>query len=118
MRLGLVGSVLAGLGVAAGAFGAHGLRDRLDAGSIATFETAVRYQLVHSLALVVAAQRAANAPAARFAGYAFGVGILLFSGSLYALALGAPHAVGFVTPLGGLSFIDGWALLAASFRTG
>jgi len=114
MRLGLVGSVLAGLGVAAGAFGAHGLRDRLDAGSIATFETAVRYQLVHSLALVVAAQRAANAPAARFAGYAFGVGILLFSGSLYALALTGSHGLGRVTPVGGVLFLAGWAVLAVA----
>ena len=118
MRLGALGAILAGLAVAAGAFGAHALHGRLDAHSIETFETAVRYQLVHSLALVVAYQRATSVPAARHAGYAFAIGILLFSGSLYALALGAPHAVGFVTPVGGLSFIAGWALLAASFRAG
>ena len=117
MRLGLIASLLAGLGVAAGAFGAHGLRGRLDPGSIATFETAVRYQLVHALALFVASQRGAQAPAARGAGFAFTLGILLFSGSLYALALGAPRAVVIITPFGGLSFLVGWALLAWSFRT-
>ena len=116
MRFGLIASVLAGLGVAAGAFGAHGLRDRLDAGSMAIFETAVRYQLIHALALFVAGQRSAQVPAARGAGLAFALGILLFSGSLYALALGAPRAVGIITPFGGLSFLTGWALLAWSFR--
>ena len=116
MRFGLLGAVFAGLGVAAGAFGAHGLRDRLDAGSLATFETAVRYQLIHALALLVASQRSTQAPAARGAGLAFAIGILLFSGSLYALALGAPRAIGIITPFGGLSFLAGWALLAWSYR--
>src|SRR5215510_7119411 len=100
MRQGLVGALLAGLGVAAGAFGAHALRDRLDERSIATFETAVRYQLVHGLALIVASQRSPQSPTARYAGVAFAAGIVLFSGSLYALALGAPHGVGIVTPFG------------------
>jgi uncharacterized membrane protein YgdD (TMEM256/DUF423 family) len=120
MRLGMVGALLGAAAVAAGAFGAHGLRDRLDVGSLATFETAVRYQLVHAIALVVTAQRAAQRPtrAASLAGALFVAGMLLFSGSLYALALGAPRVVGVITPFGGLSFIAGWAALAASFREG
>ena len=116
MRLAMTGALLAGLGVAAGAFGAHGLRDRLDAGSMSTFETAVRYQLVHGLALLIASQRSAQAPAARYAAVAFVAGILLFSGSLYALALGAPRALGMITPFGGLAFIGGWIALAVSYR--
>jgi uncharacterized membrane protein YgdD (TMEM256/DUF423 family) len=116
MRFALVACVLAGLGVAAGAFGAHGLRDRIDAGSMSAFETAVRYQLVHSLALLVSSQRSPQPPAARWAGFAFAFGILLFSGSLYALALGAPRGLGMITPFGGLAFIAGWIALAASYR--
>jgi len=117
MRLGTVGALLAGLGVGAGAFGAHGLRDRLDPASMATFETAVRYQMIHGLAVLIAAQRSGHTPgpAARNAGIFFTAGIVLFSGSLYALALGAPRAVGVITPFGGLSFLVGWALLALSF---
>jgi uncharacterized membrane protein YgdD (TMEM256/DUF423 family) len=120
MRLGVVGALAGAVAVAAGAFGAHGLRDRLDAASLATFETAARYQLVHALALIVAAQRAAQRPgrAASLAGGLFVAGMLLFSGSLYALALGSPRIVGLITPFGGLSFIAGWLALAASFLAG
>jgi len=119
MRLGVVGASLAGLGVAAGAFGAHGLRDRLDPASLATFETGARYQLIHGLAVLVAVGRDAHTPGptARNAGISFVLGIVLFSGSLYALALGAPRGVGLVTPLGGLSFLAGWALLALSYAS-
>jgi len=120
MRLGMLAAVLAGLAVAAGAFGAHALRGRLDPAASNTFETAVRYQLVHTLALLFASERAKreSSAAARNAALAFIAGIVLFSGSLYVLALGGPHEVGFITPLGGLSFLAGWALLAVSYRTG
>jgi uncharacterized membrane protein YgdD (TMEM256/DUF423 family) len=120
MRLGVVGAICGGVAVAAGAFGAHGLRDRLDPASMAAFETAVRYQLVHTLALVFVAQRISQHPSrsASAAGGLFAAGIVLFSGSLYALALGAPHVVGLVTPFGGLAFIAGWVALAVSFRAG
>ena len=120
MRLGVVAALLGALAVAAGAFGAHALRDRLEPAAINTFETAVRYQLVHTIALIVTAQRKGQHPgrAASLAGGLFLAGILLFSGSLYALAFGAPHAVGAITPFGGLAFIAGWVALAVSFRAG
>ncbi len=104
--------------MAAGAFGAHALRDRLDPGSLATFETAARYQLVHALAAAFAADRATRdggAGSAR-AATAFLVGIALFSGSLYVLALGGPRLVGAITPVGGVAFMTGWVMLAMGFR--
>jgi uncharacterized membrane protein YgdD (TMEM256/DUF423 family) len=119
MRLGMVGALLAGLAVAAGAFGAHGLSGRLDARALAAFETAARYQLVHALAIVLAAERAARAPSrtAAIAGNVFIAGILLFSGSLYARTLGGPEWLAMMTPFGGLTFMAGWVVLAASYRT-
>ncbi len=116
--LGVAASLLAGLAVAAGAFGAHGLRGRLDPAALITFETAARYQLIHALAAAFAADRAGRqggAMAAR-AGGAFVAGIALFCGSLYVLALGGPRIAGAITPLGGLAFMIGWLLLALSFR--
>jgi uncharacterized membrane protein YgdD (TMEM256/DUF423 family) len=117
MRLAIVGALCGAVAVAAGAFGAHGLRDRLDPASMSAFETAVRYQLVHTLALIVAAQRSKQHPgrAASMAGGLFAAGIVLFSGSLYALALGAPRIVGLVTPFGGLALIAGWVALAVGY---
>jgi len=117
MRLGAMGSVLGALAVAAGAFGAHALRGRLDPSAMATFETAVRYHLIHAVAVLLAAERARAAPKpAGAAGALFVLGILLFSGSLYALAMGSPRWLGAVTPFGGLAFMLGWLLLAASYR--
>jgi len=120
MRLGVVGAICGGVAVAAGAFGAHGLRGRLDEAAVSAFETAARYHLIHSIAIVLAGERAARSPsrAAEIAGNIFITGIVLFSGSLYALALGAPRVVGLVTPFGGLAFIAGWVALAVSFRAG
>jgi len=117
MRLGMMGALLAGLAVAAGAFGAHGLRGRLDASALSAFETAARYQLFHALAIVLAAERAARAPgrAAEIAGNLFIAGILLFSGSLYARALGGPEWLALMTPFGGLAFMSGWVALAVSY---
>ena len=105
------------LAVALGAFGAHGLQARLAAAAdaakrIGWWQTAAHYHLLHALALGLVAVLVARAPQARFAGFAFVVGMLLFSGSLYLMALGGPRWLGAVTPLGGLGFLVGWAVLA------
>lgn len=115
MRLPALGAALGALAVALGAFGAHVLRGRLAPDMLAVFDTAARYHLVHALALVVAGL-AAGRPgggAARAAAILFALGIALFSGSLYALALTGARAWGAVTPLGGLALIAGWIALAA-----
>ncbi|HEX4079451.1 MAG TPA: DUF423 domain-containing protein [Rhizomicrobium sp.] len=96
---------------AAGAFGAHGLQGRLDAQALAIFETGARYQMYHALAIGLAAL-ALRSGAAQLACALFLAGIILFSGSLYLLALTGAHAFGFVTPFGGLAFLAGWATLA------
>lgn len=113
-----LGAVLAALAVAAGAFGAHALRTRLDAGALATFETAARYQMYHALALILAGWQGERSPpgAARAAAIAFVAGIALFSGSLYALVLLGMPWLGAVTPLGGVCFLAGWGCLAWAFR--
>jgi uncharacterized membrane protein YgdD (TMEM256/DUF423 family) len=100
--------------VAAGAFGAHALRARLPADLLAVFETGARYQMYHALALLAVAWAAERWPsgAAVAAGWAFVAGIVVFSGSLYVLALSGVRWLGAVTPLGGVAFLAGWALLA------
>lgn len=98
-------------GVLLGAFGAHALRGRLDEAALGWWHTAVEYQLWHALALALAAY-AARGRAGRVAVHAFSAGIVLFSGSLYAMALGAPRWLGAVTPFGGLAFVVGWIALA------
>jgi uncharacterized membrane protein YgdD (TMEM256/DUF423 family) len=111
----LVGSLLGFLGVAAGAFGAHGLRSRLSTDMLAVFETAVRYQMYHVFALLIVAAaigRLGDARLLSLAGWFFVAGIFLFSGSLYALALSGVTILGAITPLGGLAFLVGWACLA------
>ena len=105
------------LAVALGAFGAHGLSSRLanaadGAKRLSWWETAAHYHLVHAVALAVVALIAARAPSVRYAGAAFVFGSVVCSGSLYAMALGGPRWLGAVTPLGGLGFLLGWALLA------
>ena len=108
-----LGATFAMLGVAAGAFGAHALRGRLSPEMLAVFETGVRYQLVHALALLAVAWAATrwDSPAIAAAGWLFAVGIVLFSGSLYALCITGARGLGAVTPLGGLAFIAGWLAL-------
>ncbi len=108
------GAVLAGLAVAAGAFGAHLLRNRLAPTDLAIYETAARYQMYHSLALLLAGvMPARRSPRILRAGCRlFLAGILLFSGSLYALALSGQSWLGALTPLGGAAFLAGWACLA------
>ncbi len=102
------------LGVAAGAFGAHALRDRLSPHLLSVFETGARYQMYHALALLAVALAASRFPAGswRAAGWLFTAGTVVFSGSLYLLALTGVRWLGAVTPLGGLAFLAGWLLLA------
>lgn len=106
--------------VALGAFGAHGLKARLDAlpdgaQRLAWWHTAATYQTTHALALAVAAFVAASQPGpARVAAVAFVVGTVLFSGSLYAMTLTGVRALGAITPLGGLAFLVGWASLCVA----
>jgi uncharacterized membrane protein YgdD (TMEM256/DUF423 family) len=111
-----VGAVLGGLAVATGAFGAHSLKDRLhELGTTSTFETAAHYHMVHALAVLAVGLLALvgrSGSALSAAGWAFLVGILLFSGSLYGLALTGTKWLGAITPLGGVSFLVGWAALA------
>jgi len=106
------------LGVAAGAFGAHALRARVPADLLAVFETAARYQMYHALALLAVSVVAARSPsrAARAAGWLFAAGIVVFSGSLYLLALTGVRVLGAITPLGGLCFLGGWIALALATR--
>lgn len=108
--------------VAAGAFGAHALEARLAADRLAIFETAARYQMYHALALVALALAAGLLPDVRglttAAGWAFTIGTLVFSGSLYLLALGGPRWLGAITPVGGLAFMVGWALLGLAALRG
>ncbi|MEG5264294.1 DUF423 domain-containing protein [Pseudomonas sp. JDS28PS106] len=100
-------------GVGLGAFAAHGLKSRLSPEYLAIFHTGVLYQLIHAVALLGVAVLAAQLPGrmVTWAGYAFALGILLFSGSLYVLTLTGFSKLGIVTPFGGLAFLVGWALL-------
>jgi uncharacterized membrane protein YgdD (TMEM256/DUF423 family) len=112
----LIGAILGFLGVAFGAFGAHALRSRLSPELLAVFETGVRYQMYHALAVLVVAAAIGHIGNTRLlvaAGWAFFAGTLLFSGSLYALALTGVGMLGAVTPIGGLLFLAGWACLVA-----
>lgn len=110
----VVGALSAFIGVAAGAFGAHALKFRLTPDLLAVFDTGARYQLFHALALMAVAWACRQWPSARWAGWCFVAGTLLFSGSLYVLALTGVRAFGAVTPFGGVAFLLGWLLLAWS----
>lgn len=116
----LAGSISAFLAVAAGAFGAHALRARLEPGLLLTFESGARYQLYHALALFVVAWAATRWPGTpvRLAGWLFIAGTVLFSGSLYVLALTGARWIGAITPLGGLLFLGGWVALAVGIAKG
>jgi uncharacterized membrane protein YgdD (TMEM256/DUF423 family) len=120
-RLWLSLGALAGfLGVALGAFGAHALRGRLGLEMFAVYRTGVEYQFYHAFALLLVGLCAMQRPqrALDVAGYCFAGGILLFSGSLYALALSGVRALGAITPFGGLLFLVGWGKLAWTFWRG
>jgi uncharacterized membrane protein YgdD (TMEM256/DUF423 family) len=111
----VMGAVFMFLGVGAGAFGAHGLSGYFERfpDLESTFETAVRYHLIHGLALFVAAWAATrwSGTLVNLSGYLFAAGILLFSGSLYLLVLTNTRWLGAITPLGGVAFLAGWLLL-------
>ena len=109
-----LGSLLGFLGVVFGAFGAHVLRNRFSPEMLAVFETGVRYQMYHVFAILIVALAMGHIGDARLlqmAGWFFIAGILLFSGSLYALAATNVRVLGAITPLGGLLFLTGWGCL-------
>jgi uncharacterized membrane protein YgdD (TMEM256/DUF423 family) len=99
-----------------GAFGAHALRGKIDDAALAVWHTAVEYHFWHALALFAGAMGLPAGRSRRVALTLFGVGIVLFSGSLYALALGAPRWTGIITPLGGVAFIAGWVAAGVALR--
>ena len=115
-----LGALSAFVSVAAGAFGAHALRTRLDPAALAVFETGARYQMYHALGLLAVAWAVSRWPGpwAGRAGWLFLGGTLLFSGSLYALALSGIRWLGAITPLGGVAFLLGWICLALAARPG
>ena len=109
----LLATIMGGLAVVLGAFGAHGLKGRIDPELLVTFEIGVRYQMYHALALLaVAKTRLAGARLQIASGWMFVSGIALFSGSLYVLTLTGERWLGAITPLGGLALIVGWVCLA------
>ncbi len=112
----LIGSLLGGLSVAGGAFASHALKDKLSDRALEIFETGTKYQMYHALALILVAllltRLETNPMTIISAGYAFIVGILIFSGSLYALSLTGIKWLGAIAPIGGAAFLIGWASLA------
>ena len=115
------GAALALLAVLSGAFAAHGLKTMLDAQQLALFETSARYQMYHALALLIvgilASLRQFSRPLLKLAAFAFILGIFLFCGSLYLLALSGITWLGAITPLGGTAFLAGWlALMIAALK--
>ena len=111
-----IGALMGFVGVGLGAFGAHALKGRLSPEMLAVFETGVRYQMYHALALLATAALMSRSEgrAVIVAGWSFTAGILIFSGSLYALALTGVTILGAVTPIGGLAFLIGWAALTVA----
>ena len=109
-----IGAISCAIAVMAGAFGAHAIAEAVTPERLATFKTGAQYQLVHSLGLILVGILAVCIPstAIQWSGWFFLTGVVLFSGSLYALVLADVPALGAVTPLGGLAFICGWLLLA------
>jgi uncharacterized membrane protein YgdD (TMEM256/DUF423 family) len=111
-----IAAILAGLAVAAGAFASHALKEKLTERALEIFETGARYQMYHALALLIVAlllSRAEASPTSLIAsGWAFVVGVALFSGSLYALSFSGIKWLGAITPLGGVAFLIGWGCLA------
>jgi uncharacterized membrane protein YgdD (TMEM256/DUF423 family) len=116
-RIASLGALIAFAGVLLGSLGAHGLKPRFDDVHLRIFETAVRYQLWHAIALVsIGVTPAATARGMNVAFALFLVGIALFSGTLYGFALGGPIWLGLLTPIGGLSFMAGWLMVAFAVR--
>ena len=115
-----LGALLAGIAVALGAFGAHALKAHLSPEDLVTFETGVRYQMYHALALLGTAWAMGRweSHLIEWSGWMFILGTVVFSGSLYTLVLTGQRWLGAVTPLGGLAFILGWALLSLAILRG
>jgi uncharacterized membrane protein YgdD (TMEM256/DUF423 family) len=117
-RIAAIAAVSGFIGVAMGAFAAHGLKARIAAELLAVFQTGVQYQLWHTFALLAIASQSRPQTASRWLGWsawAMIAGMLMFSGSLYALALTGERWLGMITPFGGLCFLTGWLLLAIHF---
>jgi uncharacterized membrane protein YgdD (TMEM256/DUF423 family) len=114
-----LGAISGFISVAAGAFGAHAVRGRLTPEYLGVFETAARYQMYHALALLAVAWAITRWPGSllQWSGWLFVIGTVLFSGSLYALALTGARWLGAITPLGGAAFLAGWLCLALSWRS-
>lgn len=113
-----LGSSLAAIAVAGGAFASHALKGQLSDRSLEIFETATKYQMYHALGIILVALWLSSLPTANpwmvTAGWAFFAGILLFSGSLYALSVTGIKILGAITPFGGVAFLIGWGCLAVS----
>ncbi len=111
-----IGSIMAGLSVVVGAFGAHGLRERLSPEMLQVYEIGARYQMYHALAILAVGlvQIKIDHPMLTVAGWCFVLGIVIFSGTLYALSLTGIRILGMITPVGGAIFILGWAAMAYS----
>ena len=116
MNLIRVGAISAGLAVAAGAFGAHGLKDKIDAAGLEVWKTGVQYHLTHALAMLLVAALAGQVElkVTQTIGKLFLIGQLIFAGSLYLLAVTGVKWLGAITPLGGVCFLLGWGFLAFS----
>jgi uncharacterized membrane protein YgdD (TMEM256/DUF423 family) len=114
------GALAGAVGVALGAFGAHGLKSRVSADMLAVFETGVRYQMYHSLALLAVGWAASRWPGpwSNASGWLFLAGILIFCGSLYVMTFTGARWLGAITPLGGVAFILGWTTLAIAAMRG
>lgn len=111
----VMGAIAGGIAVILGAFGAHGLKSRVDPEMLAVFETGVRYQMYHALALLAVGLARLHWPTGLVsaAGWFFLAGIVIFSGSLYLMTATGARWLGAITPIGGVAFILGWVLLAA-----
>jgi uncharacterized membrane protein YgdD (TMEM256/DUF423 family) len=116
-----IAAIFGGLSVAGGAFGAHALREKISDRSLEIFDTGARYQMYHALALLLVAMlmsRSENPPTTLLvSGWLFIIGIVIFSGSLYALSLTGIKSLGAVAPLGGLALMVGWGVLAVAGAT-
>ncbi len=112
----VIGALSGAISVAAGAFGAHALREKLEPRMLEVFETAARYQMYHALALLFVGYAVSRWPGAltTSSGWLFVAGTLLFSGSLYAMTFTGIRALGAITPLGGVCFLAGWVCVAVA----
>jgi uncharacterized membrane protein YgdD (TMEM256/DUF423 family) len=117
----ILGSVNAFLSVALGAFGAHGLKSKISSDMLAVYQTGVQYHMIHSIGLILIAilsEKLLPSYLVTWSGWSLFIGIILFSGSLYALSISGIRVLGAITPLGGLAFLLGWTLLAtAAFKS-